>query len=68
MIQSKITQLAFYASRRFFFPDSICLAYQVSLATVIGAELDAMLAACDLPPWTPKQARAWWETHLRNIN
>jgi tRNA A-37 threonylcarbamoyl transferase component Bud32 len=41
-----------------------CLAKEPAGRPAGAAELALRLAAVDLPPWTPEEAQAWWESNL----
>jgi tRNA A-37 threonylcarbamoyl transferase component Bud32 len=41
-----------------------CLAKEPAGRPAGAAELALRLSAVDLPPWTPEEAQAWWETNL----
>jgi serine/threonine-protein kinase len=41
-----------------------CLAKKAGDRPASAGELAAMLVACDLDPWTPEEADAWWARHL----
>ena len=41
-----------------------CLAKKPADRPASARELAEMIEACNVPAWTPEQARAWWERHL----
>ena len=42
----------------------MCLEKEPAARPAGARELERMLAACDLPPWTDDDAAAWWVRHL----
>jgi serine/threonine protein kinase len=41
-----------------------CLEKDPGARPASARELERMLAACDVPPWTEEDADAWWKRHL----
>ena len=41
-----------------------CLEKDPKARPASARELERMLAACDVPPWTEAEAAAWWDRHL----
>ena len=42
----------------------MCLEKEPGCPPGSARELERMLAACEVPPWTEEDAAAWWERHL----
>ena len=41
-----------------------CLEKDPSARPATARDVERMLAACDVPPWTEEDAAAWWQRHL----